>query len=110
MARKGTTRFIRIEAFGATSRRDRTNSRTEAGRHPAGLLEVLAGQRDAIVRALTKRLLVYALGRVLESADRPAANENEERLKRGAYRFSRMGVRTESIADSTGRLEHQTVI
>jgi hypothetical protein len=42
---------------------------------PAGLRKLLRADRDVLVRCVAEKLLTYALGRGLESYDRPAVNK-----------------------------------
>ena len=55
---------------------------------PAGLRRVLLERRDEFVETLAARLLTYALGRGLESYDRPAVREIRRRTEAAGYRFS----------------------
>ena len=55
---------------------------------PAGLRAVLLSRRDEFVETLGDRLLTYAIGRGLESGDRPAVREIRRRVEAGDYRFS----------------------
>ncbi len=55
---------------------------------PAGLRRVLLDRRDEFVETLAARLLTYALGRGLESYDRPAVREIRRRTEAADYRFS----------------------
>ena len=43
---------------------------------PAQLKAILKADRDVFVRAMTEKLLIYALGRGLERYDRPAVNDD----------------------------------
>jgi hypothetical protein len=52
------------------------------------LMEILKEDRDAIVRGLTEKLLIYALGRGLEGYDRPAVRSIVSSLPDADYRFS----------------------
>ena len=60
----------------------------------SGLADVLMSHPDAFAQALTEKMLTYALGRGLESYDRPAVKKIVARLKENQYRFSAlvMGV------------------
>ena len=51
---------------------------------------ILKQDRDVFVRAMTEKLLIYALGRGLEPYDRPAVNDITARLPEQGYRFSQM--------------------
>ena len=53
-----------------------------------GLVDVLMSDRDAFAKALTEKLLTYALGRGLESYDRPAIKRITASLANHDYRFS----------------------
>jgi mono/diheme cytochrome c family protein len=64
---------------------------------PLGLRDVLLARRDEFVEALADRLLTYALGRGLESYDRPAVREIRRRTESEDYRFSAL---VEAIVDS----------
>ena len=55
---------------------------------PEGLKEVLRGQPDLFARNLTEKMLTYALGRGLESYDRPIVDQIVRRLKDNDYKFS----------------------
>ena len=55
---------------------------------PAGLRRVLLDRRDEFVETLAARLLTYAIGRGLESYDRPAVREIRRRTEAADYRFS----------------------
>ena len=63
---------------------------------PAELRALLKTDRDAFAQGLTEKLLIYALGRGLERADRPAMAKIAEKLAVENYRFSKfvMGVVT----------------
>jgi hypothetical protein len=63
-----------------------TNGTTFKG--PAELVDVLAHQPDAFAGAITEKMLIYALGRGLESYDRPAVKAITANLKQNDYRFS----------------------
>jgi mono/diheme cytochrome c family protein len=64
---------------------------------PLGLRDVLLARQDEFVEALAERLLTYALGRGLESYDRPAVREIRRQTESGNYRFSAL---VEAIVDS----------
>ena len=55
---------------------------------PRGLREILLSRRQEFVETLADRLLTYALGRGLESYDRPAVRQIRRRVETGDYRFS----------------------
>lgn len=55
---------------------------------PAELKQLLAGDRDAFRRALSEKMLTYALGRGLEYYDRCAVDQIVARLQRDGDRFS----------------------
>lgn len=57
---------------------------------PAQLKSMLMADRDTIVRGLTEKLLIYALGRGLERYDRPAVSAIAAGLKSRDYRFSQL--------------------
>ena len=52
------------------------------------LKKILRQDREAFAAALAEKLLIYALGRGLERADRPALQEITARVIRNDYRFS----------------------
>ena len=64
---------------------------------PLGLQTVLLARRDEFVETLADKLLTYALGRGLESYDRPAVREIRRRVESQEYRFSAL---VEAIVDS----------
>ena len=64
---------------------------------PQGLRDVLLARRHEFVEALADRLLTYALGRGLESYDRPAVREIRRRTESADYRFSAL---VEAVIDS----------
>ena len=55
---------------------------------PAGLRQVLLDRRQEFVETLAEKLLTYALGRGLESYDRPAVREIRRRTEAADHRFS----------------------
>lgn len=61
------------------------------------LIEILKKDRDTIVRGLTEKLLIYALGRGLERYDRPAVRSIVSSLPDADYRFSELII---GIVDS----------
>lgn len=57
---------------------------------PAQLKALLKGDRDAFVRGLTEKLLMYAIGRGLERYDRPAVTGITTKLASQDYKFSQL--------------------
>ena len=57
-------------------------------RTPAELKVLLRQDRDVFARALTEKLLIYALGRGVERYDRPTVTEIVAKLPSQDYRFS----------------------
>ena len=57
---------------------------------PAQLKALLKGDRDAFVRGLTEKLLMYAIGRGIERYDRPALSGITTKLALQDYRFSQL--------------------
>jgi hypothetical protein len=55
---------------------------------PVELRGILAGQQDAFARAITSKLLTYALGRGLEKYDSLTVRKIAGRLPQAEYRFS----------------------
>ena len=55
---------------------------------PAELKTILRGERDAFARALTSKLMTYALGRGLERFDRPTVKAIAAAASADDYRFS----------------------
>ena len=53
-----------------------------------GLAAVLKPSRDAFAESLAEKLLIYALGRGLERADRPALAQIAARVAADDYKFS----------------------
>jgi cytochrome c553 len=53
-----------------------------------GLTEILMSDPKAFAKAVTEKLLIYALGRGLESYDRPVVNQIVAGLAADRYRFS----------------------
>jgi hypothetical protein len=53
-----------------------------------GLKQILRAQSDAFARNFVEKLLTYALGRGLESTDRPVVDQIRGELARNGYRFS----------------------
>jgi hypothetical protein len=54
------------------------------------LRAVLAAKKAQFTRALTEKILTYALGRGLEDYDRPAVERIAESVERNGYRFSQL--------------------
>jgi mono/diheme cytochrome c family protein len=54
----------------------------------SGLVSILMSNPNAFAQAMTEKMLIYALGRGLESYDRPAVKQIEKRLAANDYRFS----------------------
>jgi mono/diheme cytochrome c family protein len=59
---------------------------------PEGLKAVILSNRDAFVRALTEKLMTYALGRGLERFDKPVVESIVNRAMAANYRFSSIVV------------------
>ncbi len=57
---------------------------------PAQLKALLTGDRDAFVRGLTEKLLMYAIGRGIERYDRPAVAAITTNLASHDYKFSQL--------------------
>ena len=72
---------VAIEASGALP----DGTRVDGAR---GLRDVLLARRQEFVETLADKLLTYALGRGLESSDRPAVREIRRRVETQDYRFS----------------------
>jgi hypothetical protein len=53
-----------------------------------GLAAILMSNPDAFAKAMTEKMLIYALGRGLESYDRPVVNQIVAGLAANQYRFS----------------------
>ena len=51
---------------------------------------ILKADRDVVVRGLTEKLLIYALGRGLERYDRPTVAEIADKVAAQDYRFSQL--------------------
>ena len=64
---------------------------------PNGLRRVLLDRRDEFVETLAASLLTYAIGRGLESYDRPAVREIRRRVEAADHRFSAL---VSAIVDS----------
>jgi hypothetical protein len=57
---------------------------------PAQLKAILKADRDVVVRGLSDRLLIYALGRGLERYDKPTVAEIAAKLPSQDYKFSQL--------------------
>ncbi len=57
-------------------------------RGPSGLRSALSSRRNAFARCLAQKMLTFALGRGVESAETPAVEQIVHRLKQNGYRFS----------------------
>jgi hypothetical protein len=57
---------------------------------PQGLEAILKAQPDAFAECLTRKLLIYGLGRGLEPDDDPAVTTIVKNLRTDNYRFSRL--------------------
>jgi hypothetical protein len=55
---------------------------------PTELRKVLMGRKDEFVRALTEKMLTYALGRGMQNADRRTVREIADAVAKDGYRFS----------------------
>ena len=55
---------------------------------PGQLRAILSGERDAFAKALTSKMLTYALGRGLEPYDRRTVRMIARKLPEHDYRFS----------------------
>lgn len=55
---------------------------------PIELKRLLLDDKDAYTRGLTEKMLIYALGRGLERADKPVVGSIATKLPAGQYRFS----------------------
>jgi hypothetical protein len=73
---------------------------------PAELKKILASDRDAFAECLTEKLLIYALGRGLETYDRPATRKIVQQLGANDYRFSSLisGI-VDSVPFQMGRAD-----
>jgi hypothetical protein len=81
-------RWRSVDASGATIDASGTLPDGTAFDGAAGLRDVLLRQPDRFARALTERLLAYALGRSLESYDAPVVRSIAANGARADYRFS----------------------
>lgn len=61
-------------------------------RGPAELKAILKEQKELFSRCLTEKMLTYALGRGLESYDRPALDAITAAMARDRYRFSTLVI------------------
>jgi len=59
---------------------------------PVELRSILKADRDAFTEGVTEKLLIYALGRGLESYDKPTVKQIAARLAAGNYRFSTLVI------------------
>jgi mono/diheme cytochrome c family protein len=59
---------------------------------PAELKTILKQDQSAFAEGVTEKLLIYALGRGLESYDRPTVKQIVTRLAAGNYRFSTLVI------------------
>jgi len=57
---------------------------------PAGLKRLLVEDKQDFARRLTEKMLIYALGRGLESYDKPVVEKIMRRLAAAGYRFSQL--------------------
>ena len=57
---------------------------------PAGLKAILKQKPDAFAECLTRKLMIYALGRGLEPTDEGTVKEIVKNLSTNDYRFSSM--------------------
>lgn len=64
----------------------------ESFRGPAELKKVLLGKKDQFVRCLAEKLLTYALGRGVESYDKPAVDKIVRKAIEVQYKFSALVV------------------
>jgi hypothetical protein len=55
---------------------------------PVELAKMLRADGDTFARAMTEKMMIYALGRGLESYDRPALKKIASGVAAGQYRFS----------------------
>ena len=59
---------------------------------PSELISVLSEQKDAFASAMTEKMLTYALGRGLETYDRPTIRAITKRLAESDYKFSTLAL------------------
>ncbi len=57
---------------------------------PSEMKAILRLEKDEFTRCLTEKMLTYALGRGLESYDRPAIEHIQQQVAEDGYRFSRL--------------------
>jgi len=57
---------------------------------PDQLKEILVANRDAFAQGMAEKMTIYALGRGLEPADRPAIRAVAQRVAQSGYRISAM--------------------
>jgi hypothetical protein len=57
---------------------------------PAEMKQILKADPDVFARALTEKMLTYALGRGVELADRPAVRLIVDRLRKNGYRMQEL--------------------
>jgi hypothetical protein len=57
---------------------------------PDGLKKLLMQDKSAFTECLTEKLLTYALGRGLETQDKPTVQSIARRVAAGDYKFSRL--------------------
>jgi Protein of unknown function (DUF1585)/Protein of unknown function (DUF1588) len=89
-----------FDAVGAWRDRDGEATIDPTGALPDGqrfrgvaeLRAILIEQPERFTRCLTEKLLVYALGRGLTPADRPAVNRIVRHAARNGYRFSSLVI------------------
>ena len=55
---------------------------------PEQLKEILVANRDAFTQGMAEKMMIYALGRGLEPADRPAIRAIAQRVAQSGYRIS----------------------
>jgi hypothetical protein len=59
---------------------------------PKELKEILTGKKDLFSRALTEKMVTYAIGRGLEYYDKPAVDKIVSSLAKNDFRFSTLMV------------------
>src|SRR5262249_60354124 len=59
---------------------------------PNELKAILKSDRDAFAEGLTEKVMIYALGRGLDSNDKPAVKQIVSRLAAADYRFTSLGM------------------
>ena len=60
---------------------------------PDQLKEILVANRDAFTQGMAEKMMIYALGRGLEPADRPAVRAIAQQVAQNRYRISSDGAR-----------------